>query len=74
MRSKSVIVHNTVSARMNKAAMSNPKRVVGNERADGQDIDLRDIPEVTDWSKAVVGKFRRPAKRSLPTRPSKSRK
>jgi hypothetical protein len=25
-------------------------------------IDLSDIPEVRDWSRAVVGKFYRPAK------------
>jgi hypothetical protein len=74
MRTGAVIVHNTVDARMKKAAKSIRKHVVGNERANGHDIDLTDIPEVKDWSKAVVGKFRRPAKRSLPTRPSKSRK
>jgi hypothetical protein len=28
-------------------------------------IDTSDIPEVTDWSKAEVGKFYRPAKASL---------
>jgi len=27
-----------------------------------QDIDTSDIPEITDWSKAVVGKFYRPIK------------
>jgi hypothetical protein len=59
---------------MNKAAKSNPKRVVGNERADGQDIDLTDIPEVRDWSNAVVRKFHGPAKKSLPARSPKSRK
>lgn len=29
---------------------------------DGQ-IDTSDIPEVTDWSKAIVGKFFRPIKK-----------
>jgi hypothetical protein len=42
---------------MKKAAKSIRKHVVGNERADGHDIDLTDIPEVKDWSKAVVGKL-----------------
>ena len=31
-------------------------------------IDTTDIPEVTDWSKAVVGKFYRPIKKSLTIR------
>ncbi len=31
-------------------------------------IDLSDIPEVSDWSKAVVGKFYRPIKRSVTIR------
>ena len=31
-------------------------------------IDLTDIPEVTDWSRAVVGKFYRPIKKSLTIR------
>jgi uncharacterized protein (DUF4415 family) len=29
------------------------------------DIDLSDIPEVTDWSQAVVGKFYRPIKQPI---------
>ncbi len=32
------------------------------------EIDLADIPEITDWSKAVVGRFYRPIKRSLTIR------
>jgi len=55
---------------MNKAAKSSPNRVVGNERVDHQDIDLTDIPEVKDWSKAVVGKFHRPVEKP----PARSRK
>jgi len=31
-------------------------------------IDTSDIPEVTDWSKAVVGKFYRPIKASITIR------
>lgn len=33
-----------------------------------EEIDLSDIPEATDWSKAVVGKFYRPIKKSLTIR------
>lgn len=33
-----------------------------------EDIDLSDIPEVLDFSKAVVGKFYRPVKTSLTIR------
>jgi uncharacterized protein (DUF4415 family) len=33
-----------------------------------EDIDLSDIPERTDWSDAIVGKFYRPLKQSLTSR------
>lgn len=33
-----------------------------------EDIDLSDIPDTVDWSKAVVGKFYRPTKKSLTIR------
>ena len=33
-----------------------------------EDIDTSDIPEVTDWSKAVVGKFYRPIKQPVTVR------
>jgi uncharacterized protein (DUF4415 family) len=36
-----------------------------------EDIDLSDIPEITDWSRAVVGKFYRPIKKSLTIRVDK---
>jgi len=29
------------------------------------DIDTSDIPEITDWSKAVVGKYYRPVKETV---------
>jgi uncharacterized protein (DUF4415 family) len=32
------------------------------------EIDFTDIPETADWSKAVVGKFYRPIKKSLTIR------
>ena len=33
-----------------------------------EDIDLTDIPETADWSKAVVGKFYRPVKKPITVR------
>jgi uncharacterized protein (DUF4415 family) len=33
-----------------------------------EEIDLSDQPEVRDWSRAVVGKFYRPIKKSLTIR------
>jgi len=33
-----------------------------------EDIDLTDIPETADWSKAVVGKFYRPVKKPVTVR------
>ena len=33
-----------------------------------REIDTTDIPEVLDWSKAVVGKFYRPIKKPLTIR------
>lgn len=33
-----------------------------------EEIDFSDIPEKTDWSNAVVGKFYRPIKKSLTIR------
>ncbi|HZU32750.1 MAG TPA: BrnA antitoxin family protein [Candidatus Angelobacter sp.] len=38
------------------------------QRMKDEDIDLSDIPEKLDWSKAVVGKFYRPVKKSLTIR------
>jgi uncharacterized protein (DUF4415 family) len=53
---------------MNKAAKVKDKGVVALVHKKDQDIDLSDIAEVTDWSKAVVGKFYRPIKKSLTVR------
>lgn len=35
---------------------------------DEDEIDTTDIPEVTDWSQAVVGKFYRPIKKQITLR------
>jgi uncharacterized protein (DUF4415 family) len=53
---------------MNKAAKVKDKGVLALVHKKNRDIDLSDIPEVTDWSKAVVGKFYRPIKKSLTIR------
>lgn len=37
-------------------------------RMPGSEIDTSDIPEVTDWSKAEIGKFYRPIKQSVTVR------
>jgi uncharacterized protein (DUF4415 family) len=37
-------------------------------KRDEDDIDTSDIPEVKDWSSAVVGKFYRPAKEAVSIR------
>jgi uncharacterized protein (DUF4415 family) len=52
---------------MNKAAKGRSRMIALVHKKD-RDIDLSDIPEVTDWSKAVVGKFYRPIKKSLTIR------
>jgi uncharacterized protein (DUF4415 family) len=44
------------------------KQLAALRRLKDEDIDLSDIPEITDWSKAVVGKFYRPIKKSLTIR------
>ena len=44
------------------------KELAALRRLKDEDIDLSDIPEITDWSKAVVGKFYRPIKKSLTIR------
>ena len=44
------------------------KQLARLRRLKDEDIDLSDIPEITDWSKAVVGKFYRPIKKSLTIR------
>jgi len=53
---------------MNKAAKAKGKGILALVHKKSQNIDLSDIPEVTDWSKAVVGKFYRPIKKSLTIR------
>ena len=53
---------------MKKAANIKNKGIFALLRRKTQLNDISDIPEVTDWSKAVVGKFYRPIKKSLTIR------
>jgi len=39
-----------------------------------EDIDFSDIPEMTDWSGIVVGKFYRPIKKLVTVRKSTNKK
>jgi len=51
-----------------KLTKSQAKHIRALKRMGNKDIDFSDIPEKTDWSKAVVGKFYRPIKKSLTIR------
>lgn len=53
---------------MKKADGRLAKQIAALRRMKDEDIDLTDIPETADWSKAVVGKFYRPIKKSLTIR------
>jgi len=53
---------------MKKVTKSRTKGTGELERLKDGAIDLSDIPEIADWSKAVVGKFYRPIKKSLTIR------
>jgi uncharacterized protein (DUF4415 family) len=51
-----------------KLTRSQAKQIRGLKRMKDEEIDFTDIPEKVDWSKAVVGKFYRPIKKSLTIR------
>ena len=55
-------------ATKSKSARDLDKEITAIMRMKDEDIDLSDIPEITDWSNAVVGKFYRPIKKSLTIR------
>ena len=44
------------------------------KRMKDEDIDFSDIPEKTDWSNAVAGKFYRPIKKLVAVRKSANKK
>ncbi|HEY6307892.1 MAG TPA: BrnA antitoxin family protein [Candidatus Angelobacter sp.] len=51
-----------------KLTKNQAKQIRALKRMKDTDIDFSDIPEKTDWSGAVVGKFYRPLKKSLTIR------
>ncbi len=53
---------------MRKVSGRLAKEIEDLRRMKDEEIDLTDIPETADWSKAVVGKFYRPIKKSLTIR------
>ena len=47
---------------------SKQKQIGALKRMKDSEIDLSGIPEIKDWSKAVIGKFYRPIKKPLTIR------
>jgi uncharacterized protein (DUF4415 family) len=53
---------------MKKLTKLQAKDIANLQKLKDEDIDLSDIPEITDWSNAIVGRFYRPVKQSLTIR------
>ena len=53
---------------MSKASRQQKKELAALAAVRDDKIDFSDAPEVRDWSRAVVGKFYRPVKKSLTIR------
>jgi uncharacterized protein (DUF4415 family) len=53
---------------MRKVSKKQAKELAALARLRDDKIDLTDLPEVLDWSSAVVGKYYRPLKKSLTIR------
>ena len=53
---------------MRRPTKKQAKELAALARMRDEDIDTSDIPEVKDWSRAVVGKFYRPIKRPVTIR------
>jgi len=53
---------------MTKPSKKQKKELAALDAMRDNQIDLSDIPEIRDWSRAVVGKFYRPIKKSLTIR------
>jgi uncharacterized protein (DUF4415 family) len=53
---------------MKKLTEKQAKQLAALSKMKDEDIDLSDIPEITDWSNAVRGRFYRPMKQSLTIR------
>jgi len=50
---------------MQRAKSTQADEIRALKRMKDREIDTTDIPPVLDWSKAVVGKFYRPTKKSV---------
>ena len=48
-----------------KLARNQTKQIRALKRMKDEDIDFSDIPEKTDWSSAIIGKFYRLVRESL---------
>jgi uncharacterized protein (DUF4415 family) len=53
---------------MKKLGKKQAKEIAALAAMSDAEIDFSDIPEITDWSRAVVGKFYRPIKQPLTIR------
>jgi uncharacterized protein (DUF4415 family) len=53
---------------MKKVSKKQAKELAALPALRDEEIDLTDLPEVLDWSGAVVGKYYRPIKKSLTIR------
>jgi uncharacterized protein (DUF4415 family) len=53
---------------MKKMTKKQAKKIAALKRLSPASIDFSDIPEVTDWRGAVVGRFYRPIKKPLTIR------
>ncbi len=53
---------------MKKLNKKRKKQIAAIAAKKDADIDLTDMPEILDWSKAEIGKFYRPAKKPVPIR------
>jgi uncharacterized protein (DUF4415 family) len=53
---------------MQKIHADRAREIRALKRMKDSDIDTTDIPPISDWSKAVVGKFYRPIKKPLTIR------
>lgn len=53
---------------MRKVSKKQAKELAAVAAQRDEEIDLTDLPEVLDWSGAVVGKYYRPIKKSLTIR------
>jgi uncharacterized protein (DUF4415 family) len=61
-------MYNAVATFMAKAAKKQKRELKALVALRDSQIDFSEVPEVRDWSHAVVGKFYRPIKKSLTIR------